>query len=114
MSYNAKTRKWTPPAEAKEWSSVRSIFAARVNDPATFPGVHKEVVLTLAGEVVEEHYVLDLSPYGQGIWQRLRAGDRVIYPNDASTNMLSIQRGKDFLHFHPDAWEEADDEDCWY
>lgn len=102
------------PAGAKEYTRTYSIKAVRVGNPAEYPGAHIQQVLNNKLEVVESHYVLDLSPYGQGIWQRLRAGDRVIYPNDASTNMLSIQRGKDFLHFHPDAWEEADDEDCWY
>lgn len=97
---------WQVPEGAREYTTTRSFYAVMVKDPATFPGVCKQQVVTLAGEVLDEWYVLETSPFGSNLWSRVRAGDFVIYPNDASTNMLQVQYGKDFVRWHPEAFDE--------
>jgi hypothetical protein len=111
--YDMKTGRWSAPAGARTFTNTRQFKAVQVHNPKDFPGVAIEAVLplpdnppspnservSLAGQVVEWRYVLNTHPYGSH-WVPIHCGDFVVYPEDPSTNMLRVQSGEDFMHWH--------------
>lgn len=94
---------WQVPEGARTFTrEPTSATLAVVHDPREFPGACVRTVTNGEGKVLERSYVIDTSPFGNGIWSVIRPGMVVFYPNDPSTNMLIVRSGEDTQHWYKD------------